>query len=90
MVRTYGDSEIVRIAGDAQGFIRAIEESLEAMRDPAAIAAAADAELSDMSWDNTWRQMNDLMDEALEGNAELTAYAAVLNQQRRGARQAQA
>jgi glycosyltransferase involved in cell wall biosynthesis len=77
VVRSYGNSAIVRIAADADDFIEAIEASLHDMTHPQAVAAAADRELRDMSWDNTWREMGGLMDEALE-TGEALAFQASL------------
>jgi len=89
VVRTYGESPIVRIAGDAEGFVQAIEASLRDMQNPAAVAAEADEDLRDMSWDHTWRRMNDLMDETIENTEEL-AFQASFGAERRSARRAQA
>jgi len=89
VVRTYGASAIVRIARDAHGFVSAIEDSLDDMRTPAAVAAVADHELRDMSWDNTWQNMSALMDEAIETSSTL-AYQAAIGAGRRTARRARA
>ena len=77
VVRSYGNSSIVRIASDADDFIEAIQASLHDMTLPQAVAAAADRELRDMSWDNTWQQMNNLMDEALETSEALVFQASL-------------
>jgi glycosyltransferase involved in cell wall biosynthesis len=89
VVRSYGNSAIVRIASDAESFIEAIEESLHDMTHPQAVAAAADRELRDMSWDNTWHRMNDLMDQALEAS-ETLAFQARINAAKHVARIARA
>jgi glycosyltransferase involved in cell wall biosynthesis len=75
VVRSYGASAIVRIASDAEDFIEAIEASLHDMTHPQAVAAAADRELRDMSWDNTWQHMSRLMEEALETSVALAFQA---------------
>ena len=77
VVRSYGNSAIVRIASDAEGFIEAIEASLHDMTHPQAVGAAADRELRDMSWDHTWQQMNNLMDEALETSEAMVFQASL-------------
>jgi glycosyltransferase involved in cell wall biosynthesis len=77
VVRSYGNSAIVHIAAEADDFIEAIAAALHDMTHPQAVAAAADRELRDMSWDNTWREMSSLMDEALE-TSEAIAYQASL------------
>jgi glycosyltransferase involved in cell wall biosynthesis len=89
VVRTYATSAIVRIARDAHGFIAAIEDSLDDMQTPAAVAAVADHELRDMSWDNTWENMNALMDEAI-ATVETLAYQTALGSGRRTARRVRA
>lgn len=77
VVRSYDNSAIVHIAAEADDFIEAIAAALHDMTHPQAVAAAADRELRDMSWDNTWREMSSLMDEALE-TSEAIAYQASL------------
>jgi glycosyltransferase involved in cell wall biosynthesis len=58
VVRSYGDSGLVHIASDSQGFVRAIETALQAMREPDKVVARADRILGGMSWDHTWRRMH--------------------------------
>jgi UDP-galactopyranose mutase len=62
VVRPYGDLGLVRIADDAPGFVRAIEDALE--EEPARWLPRADAFLATTSWDATWRAMRDLLDGA--------------------------
>ena len=58
VVRSWGGSGLVRIAGDAAGFVRAIEDTLaEQPARSAAVCAAADRVLSGLSWDATCRDM---------------------------------
>lgn len=89
VVRAYGTSAIVRIARDVNGFVSAIEDALDDMQTPAAVAAVADHELRNMSWDNTWENMNALMDEAI-ATTETLAYQAALGAGRRTARRVRA
>jgi glycosyltransferase involved in cell wall biosynthesis len=60
VVRPYGDRGLVRIAGDAGGFVHAIEESLR--QDRAGWLPRVDAFLSALSWDATWRGMRGLLE----------------------------
>ncbi|VDS09786.1 UDP-galactopyranose mutase precursor [Paracoccus haematequi] len=63
VVRHYGDLASVRIAADADGFVRACEEALAAKGRPG-WRDQADQLLADLSWDNTFRQMRTLLDAA--------------------------
>jgi UDP-galactopyranose mutase len=58
VVRPYGEKGLARIADTPADFIAAVEASLA--EDPAPRQAAADAFLRNMSWDRTWRAMDDL------------------------------
>ncbi|WP_448208057.1 UDP-galactopyranose mutase [Azospirillum sp. sgz302134] len=62
VVRTYGDSGIVRIADTPQDFVAAIEAALRDAAGPARLQATADLVLRDMSWDKTWGRMATLME----------------------------
>jgi UDP-galactopyranose mutase len=64
VVRTYGDSGLVRIADQPEDFVAAVEAALIDARDPERLRAAADRLLCDMSWDKTWGRMKELMDKA--------------------------
>lgn len=66
VVRPYGEQNLVRIAENADEFITAIEESLAENR--AEKLAAVDKFLLQTSWDKTWRQMANLIDEAVREN----------------------
>lgn len=57
VVSRYGDTGVVRIASDASGFERAIEEALIDSADRSAFVARARAVLAGMSWDNTCAAM---------------------------------
>ncbi|WP_084473988.1 glycosyltransferase family 1 protein [Deinococcus pimensis] len=62
VVRPYGEQNIVRIASDADEFEAAVAEALT--EDNAERMRRADRLLSRMSWDRTWREMDDLIREA--------------------------
>lgn len=58
VVRAYGDSGLVRIAGDARAFCKAVASALEDVGEHrAAFCAKADALLRGLSWDRTCEQM---------------------------------
>lgn len=57
VVRTYGDTGIVRIADTPAAFVDAVEAALEDAADPEALRAKADEILGEMSWDHTWNLM---------------------------------
>lgn len=61
VVRPYGRKGLVRIADTAAEFNVAIEQALS--EDRAARLALADAHLASMSWDRTWAQMSQLIEE---------------------------
>lgn len=61
VVRSYGDSGLVRIATDAAEFVAATEAALRDAEQPEALRARADSILGDMSWDHTWKQMKEKM-----------------------------
>jgi UDP-galactopyranose mutase len=56
VVRPYGEKRLARIADTPDAFVAAIEAALA--EDPHPRQAAADAFLSDMSWDRTWAAMD--------------------------------
>jgi UDP-galactopyranose mutase len=58
VVRPYGEKGLARIADTPEAFVAAVEAALA--EDPAQRAEAADAFLRGMSWDRTWRAMDDL------------------------------
>lgn len=61
VVRTYGDTGIVRIARTAPEFITAIEAALDDVQHRDRLLQTADKVLQDMSWDNTWKLMEEKM-----------------------------
>ncbi|TWI52791.1 glycosyl transferase family 1 [Pseudomonas duriflava] len=61
VVRTYGQSGVVRIADSAEAFISAVEASLVDAQDREGLLKAADAILGEMSWDTTWQGMTEQM-----------------------------
>ena len=75
VVRPYGESGLVRIASDADEFVRAIDESLT--EDAVARRAKADEFLATMSWDKTQQAMSELIEEAIRENQSRLAKAAV-------------
>jgi UDP-galactopyranose mutase len=77
VVRPYGQQGLARIADDVPGFVAAIEGALR--EDRTARLRAADAFLTHMSWDGTWLQMQQVIEDAVtarqpsEGDAALSA-----------------
>lgn len=61
VVRTYGDTGIVRIADSAEAFVAATEAALADAEDRDGLLAKADEILGDMSWDHTWSLMKEKM-----------------------------
>jgi len=61
VMRTYGSSSLVGIAGTASDFAAAIQRMIEHSSDRQAVYREADAILGDMSWDATWQAMSDIM-----------------------------
>lgn len=57
VVRTYGDTGIVRIADTPGAFVTAIEAALQDAAEPETLRAKADEILGEMSWDHTWNLM---------------------------------
>jgi len=68
VVRSYGESGMVRIADTVDAFVSAVEHSMR--DDPAARIMRIDEHLKDQSWDHTWSRIEALM-------AESTARAAL-------------
>jgi hypothetical protein len=61
VVRSYGERGLVRIAATPEEAVAAIEESLAGRGDAAGWLAEVDRALEQMSWDQTWAQMRDLI-----------------------------
>jgi UDP-galactopyranose mutase len=65
VVRPYGDLKLVEIADTADEFVAAAEKLL-AKTDRSEWLKRVDAFLENISWDKTWAQMSDLIDEVIE------------------------
>ena len=65
VIRTYGDTGIVRIADTPEAFIAATEAALADAEDRDQLLAKADEILGDMSWDHTWSLMKEKMQWAI-------------------------
>ena len=65
VVNPYGINGLVHIADNASDFIKAINKILES-DNPSLRLKQVDAFLADNSWDNTWRNMNELIEEKLK------------------------
>lgn len=59
VVRTYGDTGIVRIADSPEVFVAACEAALADAEDRDSLLTKADEILGDMSWDHTWSLMKE-------------------------------
>jgi UDP-galactopyranose mutase len=80
VVRPYGEQNLVHIADDPDEFIRAAEKILSGSYDEVEWAKQVDDFLSDISWDKTWRQMADLIDQAVAANRKTgTSSIAITN-----------
>ncbi len=79
VVRPYGELGLVRIASDAQDFVRGVDELLTYNSPRLKSRERADVFLATLSWDNTWRGMNkfvlDVM--AAKGGSPLNANGKV-------------
>ena len=64
VVHPYGDKKLVSIADTPAEFIAAIEQYLSTERGKGWLKDV-DALLQTMSWDDTWKRMNDLMNKSL-------------------------
>jgi UDP-galactopyranose mutase len=70
VVRPYGQKGLVHIADTPEEFVTAIESAIET--DSPARLMLVDAFLKQMSWDRTWAQMSDLIDETVAKNRRRT------------------
>ncbi|MBB3805493.1 glycosyltransferase involved in cell wall biosynthesis [Xanthomonas arboricola] len=61
VVRTYGDTGVVRIADTADAFIAACEAALQDSADAERLYETADQVLGDMSWDHTYALMKETL-----------------------------
>ncbi len=77
VIRHYGDLEGVKIAGDANSFVRACEEALALANDRnGAWRAEVDKMLAELSWDQTHLRMAALVDKAASQNNALAHVSA--------------
>jgi UDP-galactopyranose mutase len=67
VVRPYGDLKLVEITDDPDDFIQAAERLLSRSTDSEWLTKV-DAFLEDISWDKTWAQMSELINEVIEKN----------------------
>jgi UDP-galactopyranose mutase len=77
VVRPYGEQGLVHIADTAEEFVGACEAAMN--EDAAARVERTDAFLAETSWDRTWRQMSELIEEvasARRGALQTQAAAA--------------
>jgi UDP-galactopyranose mutase len=75
VVRPYGDQGLAHIADTPEDFIAACEATLS--EDPEARQKRADAFLSGLSWDKTWAQMAQLIDEVVAENRKNRAASKI-------------
>src|SRR6185503_447472 len=65
VVRPYGELNLVRIADSPTDFIRAAEDFMT-MENNGEWLSRVDEFLADISWDKTWAQMSDLINQTIE------------------------
>jgi len=70
VVRPYKSLGLVSIADTVEDFVAACEQALSTS--PIQILRKADAFLADLSWDKTWSQMADHIEEAIQGKNPIT------------------
>jgi UDP-galactopyranose mutase len=68
VVRPYGQKGLVHIADTAEEFVAAIEAALNSNSSQRLMTV--DAFLKQMSWDRTWSQMNELIEDVIAGRSE--------------------
>ncbi|HEY4652243.1 MAG TPA: glycosyltransferase family 1 protein [Pontibacter sp.] len=69
VVRPYGEAGLVHIAASAPDFVSAIEQALAQQHDEV-WQQQVDDFMRDMSWDNTWRGMVELMAQAMKAETK--------------------
>jgi UDP-galactopyranose mutase len=69
VVRHYGDLEGVRIASTHEAFIAECETALKLAAERGAWLDAVDRMLAELSWDSTFQQMSDLIEEAIDAHS---------------------
>lgn len=86
VVRPYGELKLVEIADTADDLIRAAEKILSS-ENRSEWLRKVDAFLENMSWDKTWSQMSDLIDEVIDRRRPAKSASLPLNgvSQRAGA-----
>lgn len=70
VVRPYKALGLVSIADTVQDFVSAYEHALS--ESPTALLRKADAFLADLSWDKTWSQMAEHIEQAIQGKSPIT------------------
>jgi UDP-galactopyranose mutase len=87
VVRPYGELQLVEITDTADEFTRAAEKILSGSRTNSDWLAKVDAFLENISWDKTWAQMSDLIDQVIERKRPARSAPLPLNRvnQRTGA-----
>jgi glycosyltransferase involved in cell wall biosynthesis len=65
VVRPYGEQKLVEIAGTAEGFVAAGDKILQ-LGNLSEWQARVDEFLAHMSWDQTWEQMSELIEKAID------------------------
>jgi UDP-galactopyranose mutase len=66
VIRPYGELNLISVADSPGDFVRAAEEFLTKSYEQTDWLARVDKFLANMSWDKTWRQMSNLIDQAVE------------------------
>jgi len=81
VIRPYGELNLVRIADSPTEFIRAAEDLMTKGRNNNEWLSRVDDFLADISWDKTWAQMSDLINQTIDtkqrGNARPSPAADV-------------
>jgi UDP-galactopyranose mutase len=78
VVRPYGELNLVEIADTADELIRAAEKILS-MENRSEWLTKVDAFLENISWDKTWAQMSDLIDEVIDRRRPAKSASMPLN-----------
>ena len=76
VVRPYGELNLVRIADSPTEFIRAAKTLMAASGNKSEWLNRVDDFLADISWDKTWAEMSDLINEIIETNEKRKAKPA--------------
>jgi UDP-galactopyranose mutase len=74
VVRPYADLQLVKIADTPEDFIRAAEDIFAKPNDNSEWIAKVDDFLKDISWDKTWEQMSDLINQAIAAKQRRNAW----------------